>query len=67
MFTEATLDFPDEDIDFLRAADAAGRLAALRAALATSIAARARQGALLARRARRSCWSAGPTSASRAC
>lgn len=29
MFTEATLDFPDEDVEFLRAADAAGRLAAL--------------------------------------
>ena len=26
MFTEATLDFPDEDLDFLRAADARGRL-----------------------------------------
>ncbi len=27
MFTEATLDFPEEDIEFLRAADARGRLA----------------------------------------
>jgi tRNA modification GTPase len=32
--TEATLDFPDEDIDFLRHADAHGRLARVRAALA---------------------------------
>ena len=44
--TEATLDFPDEDIDFLRAADAAGRLARIRGELA-AIAERARQGALL--------------------
>src|SRR5262244_1873983 len=29
MFTEATLDFPDEDIDFLRAAGAQGKLAAI--------------------------------------
>src|SRR5512144_1246101 len=29
LFTEATLDFPDEDIDFLRASDAQGKLAAL--------------------------------------
>ena len=34
MFTEATLDFPDEDIEFLRASDAGGKLLALRAALA---------------------------------
>ncbi len=45
-FTEATLDFPEEDIDFLRAADAAGKLASLRERLA-AIVARARQGALL--------------------
>ncbi|MBK7899840.1 MAG: tRNA uridine-5-carboxymethylaminomethyl(34) synthesis GTPase MnmE [Azonexus sp.] len=43
---EATLDFPDEDIDFLRAADAAGRLAALRTRLAR-VRARAGQGRLL--------------------
>jgi tRNA modification GTPase len=30
MLTEATLDFPEEDIEFVRAADAAGRLARLR-------------------------------------
>ena len=30
MFTEATLDFPEEDIDFIRAADAQGKLSALR-------------------------------------
>ena len=46
MFTEATLDFPDEDIDFLRAADAQGKLATIRAALA-QVTARAQQGALL--------------------
>src|SRR5438132_2649923 len=44
--TEASLDFPDEDIDFIRAADATGKLAALRERL-SSIRARARQGALL--------------------
>jgi len=46
MFTEATLDFPDEEIDFLRAADAGGKLVTIRARLAQVIA-RARQGALL--------------------
>jgi tRNA modification GTPase len=46
MFTEATLDFPDEDVGFLRAADARGKLAAIRARLA-AVAARAKQGALL--------------------
>ncbi|HET9991026.1 MAG TPA: tRNA uridine-5-carboxymethylaminomethyl(34) synthesis GTPase MnmE, partial [Kofleriaceae bacterium] len=46
MFTEATLDFPEEDIDFLRAADAQGKLATVRAQLA-QVTARARQGALL--------------------
>jgi tRNA modification GTPase len=45
-FTEATLDFPEEDIDFIRAADAAGKLALLRERLA-GIVARARQGSLL--------------------
>ena len=46
MLTEATLDFPEEDIDFLRRADAAGRLARIRGELA-AIADRARQGAVL--------------------
>jgi len=46
MFTEATLDFPDEDIDFLRAAGAQGKLAAIRTQLA-QVTAHARQGALL--------------------
>jgi tRNA modification GTPase len=46
MFTEATLDFPDEDIEFVRAADAAGKLAALRKRL-TTIINRARHGSLL--------------------
>ena len=43
---EATLDFPEEEIDFLEAADARGRLQRLRAQLA-SLLARAQQGALL--------------------
>jgi len=45
-FTEATLDFPEEDIDFIRANDAAGKLASLRESLARIIA-RARRGSLL--------------------
>ncbi len=43
---EATLDFPEEDIDFLERADARGQLDALRALL-ESVQQRARQGALL--------------------
>jgi len=46
MLVEATLDFPEEDIDFLQQADAAGRTDQLLAALAV-VRARARQGALL--------------------
>ncbi|HEY2256906.1 MAG TPA: tRNA uridine-5-carboxymethylaminomethyl(34) synthesis GTPase MnmE [Variovorax sp.] len=46
MLVEATLDFPDEEIDFLQEADAAGQLAALLAQLA-AVQQRARQGALL--------------------
>ena len=46
MFSEATLDFPEEDVGFIRAADAAGKLAALRERLA-AIVGRARQGSLL--------------------
>lgn len=49
MLIEATLDFPDEELDaeeILRASDAAGRLARLSASLA-NIRARARQGSLL--------------------
>ena len=46
MFTEATLDFPDEDIDFLRAADARGKLDAI-AGRVTGVLTRAKQGALL--------------------
>jgi tRNA modification GTPase len=46
MFTEATLDFPDEDIEFMQRADAVGKLASLRERL-DSIAARSRQGSLL--------------------
>ncbi|HEX9277591.1 MAG TPA: tRNA uridine-5-carboxymethylaminomethyl(34) synthesis GTPase MnmE [Casimicrobiaceae bacterium] len=46
MFSEATLDFPEEDVEFIRAADAAGKLAMLRERLA-AIVGRARQGSLL--------------------
>lgn len=46
MFTEATLDFPDEDIDFLRAADVGTRLAAIRVHV-RRVLDRATQGALL--------------------
>lgn len=43
---EATLDFPEEEIDFLQAADARGRLQAVRSEV-DALLARARQGALL--------------------
>ena len=46
MLVEATLDFPEEDIDFLRQADVEGQLAAIVAALNATLE-RARQGALL--------------------
>ena len=46
MLVEATLDFPEEDIDFLKAADAFGRLARLQLKLA-EIFDRASQGKLL--------------------
>lgn len=46
MLVEATLDFPEEDIDFLQKADATGQLQRLRNALA-EVQAQARQGALL--------------------
>ena len=46
MLVEATLDFPEEEIDFLKAADALGRLGRARVAV-TSVLDRARQGALL--------------------
>ena len=46
MLVEATLDFPEEEIDFLQQADAAGQLAALQAQLG-AVQQRARQGALL--------------------
>ncbi|MGY8526386.1 tRNA uridine-5-carboxymethylaminomethyl(34) synthesis GTPase MnmE [Paracidovorax citrulli] len=46
MLVEATLDFPEEEIDFLEASDARGQLAAIRQAL-NSVLAQARQGALL--------------------
>ena len=46
MLVEATLDFPEEEVDFLRDADAFGRLDAIDARLA-AVRAQARQGALL--------------------
>jgi tRNA modification GTPase len=46
MLVEATLDFPEEEIDFLKQADAFGRLDRIEAALA-EVRAQARQGALL--------------------
>jgi tRNA modification GTPase len=46
MLVEATLDFPEEEIDFLKKADAEGQLDRLRTAL-TAVQAEARQGALL--------------------
>lgn len=46
MLVEATLDFPEEEIDFLQKADAAGQLSRLRRML-EAVQRRARQGALL--------------------
>ncbi|MFZ2989519.1 tRNA uridine-5-carboxymethylaminomethyl(34) synthesis GTPase MnmE [Ideonella sp.] len=46
MLVEATLDFPEEEIDFLEKADARGKLRAIQAAV-QAVSARARQGALL--------------------
>ncbi|WP_277186669.1 tRNA uridine-5-carboxymethylaminomethyl(34) synthesis GTPase MnmE [Caballeronia sp. BR00000012568055] len=46
MLVEATLDFPEEEIDFLEAADARGKLTRIRQRL-DSVLADARQGALL--------------------
>jgi len=46
MLVEATLDFPEEDIDFLEQADAQGQLARLQTTLA-SVMQRATQGAIL--------------------
>jgi tRNA modification GTPase len=42
MLVEATLDFPEEEIDFLQKADAKGQLERLQAALAQVRSARAR-------------------------
>ncbi|OSZ63490.1 tRNA uridine-5-carboxymethylaminomethyl(34) synthesis GTPase MnmE [Hydrogenophaga sp. IBVHS2] len=46
MLVEATLDFPEEEIDFLQKADASGQLQRLQTAL-TGVLGEARQGALL--------------------
>ena len=46
MLVEATLDFPEEEIDFLQQADALGRLARLQARV-VAVLARTQQGALL--------------------
>ncbi|MGE5089848.1 MAG: tRNA uridine-5-carboxymethylaminomethyl(34) synthesis GTPase MnmE [Candidatus Levyibacteriota bacterium] len=46
MYTEATLDFPEEDVEFLREGDVLARVAAIRERL-TGILARSRRGAIL--------------------
>ena len=46
MYTEATLDFPEEDLDLLREGDVVARLAAIRARLERLLA-RSREGAVL--------------------
>ena len=46
MYIEATLDFPGEDVEFLRAADVRGRVSAILAQV-SGVLARAKQGALL--------------------
>ena len=46
MYTEATLDFPEEDLDLLREGDVAARLAAIRERL-SNVLTRARSGAIL--------------------
>ncbi|MBU0592704.1 MAG: tRNA uridine-5-carboxymethylaminomethyl(34) synthesis GTPase MnmE [Gammaproteobacteria bacterium] len=46
LLVEASIDFPDEDIDFLQAADAAGKLSHIQSQL-QSLLAKARQGSLL--------------------
>lgn len=46
MLVEATLDFPEEDIDFLQKADAQGQLVCLQTAL-SSVARNAKQGSIL--------------------
>ena len=63
---EATLDFPDEEVDFLKQADAEGKLAAARAQAAGSAVGFAARAACCAK-AYTSCWPASRTSASRAC
>ena len=65
MLVEATLDFPEEEIDFLEAADARGKLAKIRAQLA-HVLGDARQGRCCVKGCR-SCWRGSRTSASRRC
>jgi tRNA U34 5-carboxymethylaminomethyl modifying GTPase MnmE/TrmE len=65
MLVEATLDFPEEDIDFLKAADAFGRLERLQLKLAEIFDRPAR--ASCCRLACMSCWRASPMSASPRC
>ena len=66
MLVEATLDFPDEEIDFLQQADARGRLRA-HAAARRRACWRARARARCCARASRSCSPASPTSARARC
>jgi tRNA modification GTPase len=65
MLVEATLDFPEEEIDFLEKADARGQLDAIDAAVLPRWRARAR--ARCCARACAWCWPASPTSARARC
>jgi tRNA modification GTPase len=66
MLVEATLDFPEEEIDFLQQADARGQLDAIDAARWPACWARA-PGRAAARRPARWCWPASPTWARARC
>ena len=66
MYTEATLDFPDEDIEFL-ARGRCRRASSRRCARTSTACRRARAPARCCAKDSPSCWSGGPTSASRAC
>ena len=66
MLVEATLDFPEEEIDFLEKANARGRLDAHRRSRSTRCW-RARARARCCARASPWCWPASPTSARARC
>ena len=65
MLVEATLDFPEEEIDFLEKSDARGQLAGIRQAL-DKVLEQAAQGAIL-RQGLTWYWPASPTLGSRHC